>query len=538
MVQSLAKQLFALVLVALVAMQCLSGLAQFACWCRKWLGEWRSIQDVWRELGICKGTSPDEGFTGKFVASEMARRSTRRAQFIISVSSKFACLMSFGIISNSINEEPRWMTFQQDIIHLLNFVFVWTGTCVPSLIRPRTLNLWYVALSLEMLAFCAWSDDDMFLYACLSGYVQRLIYALLPTSVVVVAGCNGIQVVVLGSIYSARGATHGALGRGFDVPGFLVLEMFCSIACIAFSWLLRASASAELERHAKTHSLQGENSAAQRLLALMCHVVVELDQELCLTDNVPKFSAMFTMSTRRDLRGRKLQDFLSADEERERFAALLEGASLASDDPRASCATGAMLAAMRAGGDTKVQVELFFVRYEHFDGSPRFLVGIHEVADQPISDLRHFRSAPRRPPPVPPPTMGTPSASSAEPLAKNALAPAAATLATLQEEKEDEEGMQITCEHAVDATMLMTLLSWRVHSKESCCYLHALLKEGRACLQRLGRGGCRRELEPNHDAQCTECGIMAHWRGETHARGSALACQVCDAVALRRAQTS
>jgi len=537
MPDSIASRVVAFALIACIAVQCLSSCLQAVRECRKcsmWL---RSLWNACRRLASQKDSSSEDDDVGKFVAREVARRCASRAGFIISFSCKLACFTSLGIVSNSLNDQPRWMTFEQDVIHMLNFILLLIGSCAPSSIRPSTLSLWYVVLSIELILFCAWSSDEMFLYACLSSYMQRLIYALVPTHTSVVVVMNACQIILLGFVYSQKQVAEQVVAHQFDLTGFVLLEVFCSAICIVLTWSIRASMSAELVRDAKTKSLQKEKSATQRLLALMCDVVVELDRDLRFVEHVAKFSAIFTLSAQhRDLKGAKLCDFMLLDEERERFESLLEDVASSCEDASASSAPGAMHATMRASDDSKVRVELFFVTYHDFGESPRFLVGIHEVMDQPIGSLPRFTRAQRRTSPA---AMrangGTILVSRNEPNASDEVSMSSTSTAPTRNEESD---LLLTSEQSKDVTMMLGLLSWRIQSKASCCYLHALLKEGRHTLRRLGASGCRRDVSPSLDGQCAECGILARWSDASCGEDGASWCRICEAATVRKVHRS
>eukprot|EP00429_Kryptoperidinium_foliaceum_P042186 CAMPEP_0176117284 /NCGR_PEP_ID=MMETSP0120_2-20121206/58919_1 /TAXON_ID=160619 /ORGANISM="Kryptoperidinium foliaceum, Strain CCMP 1326" /LENGTH=309 /DNA_ID=CAMNT_0017451571 /DNA_START=600 /DNA_END=1527 /DNA_ORIENTATION=+ len=306
-----------------------------------------------------------------------------------------------------------------------------------------------------------------------------------------------------------------------EVAFTIILTMF---GC---GWQAFTLSETRCEAHAKA-SLT-ESSATKRLLTLMCDVVLELDRELRFAEHVPKFAVMFTLGASQCLKGKRMHDFMPLESDRERWQSVTSEVPVCLDDSFAGPGPGVMHATMRASEDSKLSVEIFYVKYRDFNGAHRYLVGIHEVVDQGIPDLKHFRSsskrgASRRSRRSTSPASPTGSPSDQTVMRSMRLVRGGSSGSrgsgvrhssnpTLREYQKPGGHSRATSEVAKDVTILAAMMSWTTppRLRHSCCSFHATAHDAHQVIMRMRRAACRRDYMAFSEAQCTACGALCLW---------------------------
>lgn len=482
----------------------------------------------------------DDEVIEKYVLREMAKRCVSRAQFCFKLGGRVLCLWSLPLIMNRFYDRPMSFSLGQDIIHSIYLLAALIVACVPVVVRPATLNAWYFGLSLGALAFCISSTDTNFLTICWLSFVPRLVFAWVSTGYALIVFANSIHVSVVSVVYSCT-----VLGRNPDGLGtldFVVLEASFTVILTMFGCGWQAFTLAETRREALAKSSLTAGSATKRLLTLMCDVVLELDQDLRFAEHVPKFGVMFTLGASQCLRGKRMHDFMPIESDRERWESLTRQAPVCMEDPLAGDAPGVMHATMRASEDSKLSVEIFYVKYRDLNGAHRYLVGIHEVVDQDIPDLRKFRSSPPRRSSSGRGTRRGASGETRRETSANSSETSSAR-SSRSAPSEQERGMgatpsgaghRMTSDAAKDVTMLSAMMSWRLLvPNASCCLFHASVRDAKRVVARLDRSRCKPEYAPVWQAQCTACGVFCPWDDEVEG-DAPQRCDICQSQSISR----
>jgi len=197
-----------------------------------------------------------------------------------------------------------------------------------------------------------------------------------------------ISVVLLANALSIVHAFLRVLTDDFVDGGMFAVrqEFLLFLNIVGFSMImdriLQQKAELELERGKVASQL----SAASSLLRLTCDAVIELDNNLCLTEDSPELAHMLMRTgPRADLKGANFLDFMAQDEA-VRTHSFLEseerpsGSSLTLS-PKRHITARAFHTRLIDSYNTKICMEVFQVRYSNMDGQKYNLLGLRDFTD-------------------------------------------------------------------------------------------------------------------------------------------------------------
>lgn len=314
--------------------------------------------------------------------------------------------------------------------------------------------------------------------------------------------------------------------------GISALLTVMSVSANMLSW----NAAALL---VETRSLQVEAGAMGELMSLACDVCVELTDDRKICGSVPKLTALLNTGSSANLSGRRLEEFMGSDEDRNKFNDLLQ-ASLTVPGEAHSCAhavigmPGAMHVRFRGCWDTLLCAELFYVSMQRLTGR-RWMVGIREfsdieaplllkasghMADLPLSSAKS-PPPPRQDTSTPAPTP-TAEEEFSQMLASHPLSEQGSSNATPPRTHRGREpaavdrrscvvrGCLETEQAARDGTLVEVMERWNVQLDPSyqCCAYHSMMWQLMASARRLRRTRCQPLFRPVAHSQCTTCGLF------------------------------
>lgn len=273
-------------------------------------------------------------------------------------------------------------------------IFTWTNVLVfgcltlyvlfPSLLNTRTLNRFYmVGMILATTYLSPWHTgiDDMFDMALILFVCCRLPAVILSSHTSLVFLCNlGFTFV---TIY--RASTEEMASEGTFASRYVILwtEFTMCAVTVAFSFALLSVLTRKAELQVQGLNAETHFTAASTLLGLMCDAVVELDSNFCLTEHSKALAAMLLKSS--NIQGVSLMDFMpldDADRAMQHFRSLCGGA--------ATVLAHAFHTRLVDSCSTKLETEVFQVKYTRMNGEQCHLVGLREFSDA------KFGSAERR----------------------------------------------------------------------------------------------------------------------------------------------
>jgi len=325
---------------------------------------------------------------------------------------------------------------------------------------------------------------------------------------------------------------------------WLILFEVCMFTVVVVSvGMVSWSTQDEIRKEALMLTMQNEGSATADMLEMFCDTVVELDADLRIASDAPKFAALLMLGPNRDTIGLQVQEFMPLEEDQQRLETALRGASshLINDLEALQRLPqlGAFHAEMRDSDHGKLSVEFSFVCFEGLDGETRFLLGIRETADQGIADLKAFGKPARRrrtqrgrgrtiaPLQLAPSAIGRSGDSAGSEASQHAEGEHSSVSSGSGSPCLLAPHLQPTHENARILTLVANMQSWNVAVKAGqCCSFHGAVQSLQAVVDKLADWNCQSDLKLSGDAQCQRCGTMYTWQAQ-HDHVSAQACGVC-----------
>jgi len=295
-----------------------------------------------------------------------------------------------SILLHEYQKAERWMTFEQDVVLLLVAGSHTLLASAPSLITPRTVHLVYVSHMFSSMLFIVFAAQEHFAaFASLTTVCAvRFAYSLAYLNQTVIPAANIISTAATCTFYMF--SSYDSVQQRL-----LLFEVGTCIYVIVMARSLWRSRTSTVRQEITATMLQGENNSLSMLLTLMCDVVVEVNEDLCIVDDSPKLSALLTLGGRtKSLKGAKLQDFMPSEEDRQNFQQrLLE--PMRSDgmsEDIAGFLPGALPVKMLDSLGNSLTMEIYYTQCNRLS-QRRFFLGLREYTDEPIRKLKGF---PRR----------------------------------------------------------------------------------------------------------------------------------------------
>ena len=244
---------------------------------------------------------------------------------------------------------------------------------VPGLINPRSQDVLYVATMLSADAAFLLQLPEVDVRTVISHtFAARFVYAVLAKRIGCVVFCflvHLLQAIQMG--ISQADPPGVAYSPGALIPMFLL--MFVGI--VAVRGLVRENVILKMDLQKRVVEL----GAVSSLLTACYDAVVEVDQNLCLTQHSRQLSSMLLQISPKagGLSGKSLLDFF-AEGDRARISEQVLS-SISSDSENISVV--AMNADMLDSDFNHVIVELFRAQFNNLASERCFLVGLREIQD-------------------------------------------------------------------------------------------------------------------------------------------------------------
>eukprot|EP00933_Yihiella_yeosuensis_P061070 TRINITY_DN6389_c0_g3_i1.p1 TRINITY_DN6389_c0_g3~~TRINITY_DN6389_c0_g3_i1.p1 ORF type:complete len:653 (-),score=82.83 TRINITY_DN6389_c0_g3_i1:455-2413(-) len=171
---------------------------------------------------------------------------------------------------------------------------------------------------------------------------------------------------------------------------FCMSEVAISFLLCLMVQVLQDRSKTEARAFVEAQSSQTDYRAAFKLLASFCDVVLEIDNNLMITENAPKLASMLLHSLGKSLKGSKITEFIASDTDKEVFQTLLRSTESAGE----AALSHPMQLRMRDSTSTLLEVEVFHTLVQDLDSEKgRFLIGIRELSEAEQSHVHQFGSA-------------------------------------------------------------------------------------------------------------------------------------------------
>jgi len=309
---------------------------------------------------------------------------------------------------------------------------------------------------------------------------------------------------------------------GIQISCFIVLEGLYAASAVCCAALASHAMWAQARKVIEAKAWSGERSATQELLHLVCDAVVELNEDLRIVEDVPKFAAMVTPGPSGTVvRGAELQQYMAKEEDRQRFQQLMTTYA----DSDGSSLPKALHASLRDSLGNLVNVEMFYVHFQDIDLRRHYFVGIREFYDMPIPEMKNF------PPPNHHHGLSTPSVArqilheSRRHAGIGSTPPSlpSSSAASLQDGELLAPELRKTERGAMLIAIVETMKSFNVPvPPSSCCRFHGAVSDLLSTAQQLTPLSCSARFGPRGVEQCNECGVLVK-----EAKGEGAPCPTC-----------
>eukprot|EP00928_Gymnodinium_smaydae_P056671 TRINITY_DN40003_c0_g1_i1.p1 TRINITY_DN40003_c0_g1~~TRINITY_DN40003_c0_g1_i1.p1 ORF type:complete len:528 (+),score=53.58 TRINITY_DN40003_c0_g1_i1:93-1676(+) len=482
---------------------------------------WSLRTKIWERLRSWCTLTAEKDRMKEYVDREIDKHVVQSMRRVILVARHAFCIMLALILFNLLNGKALQLSDIQVLMIIVASVLVIFGSTVDYLVNRITVHLWYAFMLLGVTFFLVLSGPmggALTLFA--SHFVPlRLIlsvnYLKIPSIFIINVICALVSVYANdNNVYCEADVSclHMAIGR----------EVLVVFAILYLSSMTETSLRSEILRTMQVTCSQGEGTAMMRLLDLVCEVVVELDSQECVSDHSEGFAAVFNISPGLNTKGYRLQTFMPHAADHERFEAMLRSTSAGVD-----AVPSVMQATLHDSCGTIFKAEVFCVHFRGIGESSRYYIGIQETRDEPMTDLRQFRSAKRsRRPQVSSDNVQTglnlheieSNLSASESGESSSVgAPSSETLL--------HQNWQRTTTNGKRLGLLSAMLSWNINvPQKKCCAYHAACDEVNRILSTMKRGQCIPSFKTDFSAQCSNCGNLDFWARVS----TSLECKVCD----------
>jgi len=298
------------------------------------------------------------------------------AQSYFSIAAVTLCL-SFSVLQrNILTGRPLFLSplaIWNGVLYNFSLVATW----LPCILTLHTLNLWYFISHIFVAVWVSPSGCDasqafsVRLFCLVAVQVPSLFFVqscLMACSIY--SGVAGI-VVLRALLADPEDAADTILQH----PGTLIAAEFVMAGCVGI--LVRFVHNTFEQRVAarlRENHVSSQLDAASGLLQLTCEAVMELDDDLRLTEHCPKLAAMLLRGGS-STQGLRFSEFVARDE-----AARAEEI-LRKDSASPSSVAQAFHTHLVDSCASKFRTEVFQIKYQLPSGQTRHLIGLRDFTD-------------------------------------------------------------------------------------------------------------------------------------------------------------
>eukprot|EP00928_Gymnodinium_smaydae_P043631 TRINITY_DN29196_c0_g1_i1.p1 TRINITY_DN29196_c0_g1~~TRINITY_DN29196_c0_g1_i1.p1 ORF type:complete len:541 (-),score=45.92 TRINITY_DN29196_c0_g1_i1:148-1770(-) len=459
----------------------------------------------------------------------MHERQAQRMKACAMVFSNVFCLHSVGVFINEVSGKPHWMTFEQNVVVMLFFSLSLVMNTGKKFER-ESMVLAYYSLAMLSVTALVWVGNDfpigegeVMLYTGIASCMGRLIASL---SVLHLSSAVLWNIICSVSFCFKAGLFLTRHGDSFWTFCFSELAVCCAIVILSANIHFRIYAEVEHEVIAACGSI--EKSAVTMLLDNICDVVLPLDSNLAIAEEVPRFKSMLMLRPEKTVRGLQMNSFLSCEEDAQRFNRHLTTSDSAGLIPES--AVRCFNVTIRDSDGNSIDVEVFSVKFEKFNKSTHYMLGIREIVDSkvhptPLNVKQSCRAEDARSS-----RRGT-RAVQRMAVSQPSVIGNAEELSSFSAPSNSSSGGMCCCFPALVETSNMARIATLLHlmgtwnsrlPRRSCCTMHASTREVKHTLKEMLRMPCMRNLHVGTQQGCRACGILDH-----HDNDNDFSCRVC-----------
>lgn len=292
-------------------------------------------------------------------------------------------VLTIFILANWVNTYNGWEQVlteaQAFTLYLFAGILFILQQC-PKLLNSTTFSIWYSVLMAATVVQPFLANEPHRLLLCTAPFfIVRLVMSMWQLNTALVVTWN------LGFTISSVWAYQQNVSdcNASHPLTFLFFEVMSFACIVVITFYLRTILREGIREGLGLRASRNEISAATSLLNTVCDVVVELDEELKITEHSERMASIFTLQADRSVQQMRLQDFMVMSEDRASF----EGLLLQQVEKEACPMARVMHAKMRDSIGSVFSMEIFSIQFESLEHFPRYLVGVREFTDEPMLPL-------------------------------------------------------------------------------------------------------------------------------------------------------
>lgn len=328
---------------------------------------------------------------GKTVKEQKINQGVQR--FRLRISHSLMTLLSAEIFMVNVTLQLASLLPALSAKHLMTPPQMWTSfalllllslTKLLPILRSSTLDVFYVLISILCVLFVSpWHIDKTFYlrYSLIALAFIRMPTVLLASRISVVVACNVLALLNISLRVSFEDLNAPELRMSAAIA--LGVEVMSFFGVISFGIFMNSLVRQRVESQLALDNMAEQLSAASSLLRLTCDAVIELDGKQRLTRHSPELATMLLIDRPgATLEGRSLMEFMPPEETARGRDFLTKLIPSESDDPCEPCITAhAFHTRLVDSAASKMQVEVFQVRFDTDDGTIHSLVGLRDFTD-------------------------------------------------------------------------------------------------------------------------------------------------------------
>jgi len=480
-------------------------------------------------------------------------------------------IFGVALIINIVSSSERVIGLTNDGL-FVGLLFVLTLLKVfPKLMTSlRTLHVVYGFLAaVGMLGVTIGNRKETLSLFSYTILLFRLLSSLTSINMKFVICCNVCHACLACSAYVMM-QTACDLLSGYVV--FIVAECMTSAYIVIVVYVVERACRGQIRKEMELQTARNESSSLTSLLNTMSDAVVELDADLRLVSDSPRFKCLLIHGGVGSMVGTQFSRFFSSNDDYDRFKALIATSSTAS--PSSSLAH-VFHSRLRDSLMNTIHVEIFHVSNFHPSQGDRHLLGIRDSSDDtftvpPLGNQMlatetqvQFAGGQISPsnllPQTPRPAIrlqsesikwpenhagntrsrherresrGTPRALNPTSVLQEgkhlAKEPSISSHTSLEDQSLDTScGYMRTKHMAMEFSLIDVLMAWRVPDRNMCCPFHSALLDLRLATRRMGKIRCMENFGPDPaEWQCQKCGIVDESQMDTETKG----CRICSCI--------
>ncbi|OLQ06917.1 Copia protein [Symbiodinium microadriaticum] len=277
-----------------------------------------------------------------------------------------------------------WLSKPQLWTILSGVVIVYLFTFVPVRYRSYTVHAFYITmncLALIMLLPSHCPRDQLLRTSMTAVIIFRVPSILLtPRTLLVLAMGSGY--VLMSFIRFTLEPVPRPGGCAVDEQFKVRMELYALLATTFLSFMVKLMVKRKVELSVDGSNLAKQLSAASSLLKLTCDAVIELDDNLRLTEHSPELSALLLHRPGFSTKEKRLTDFMKPDDATRATQILCDGPS----SYETQISAHAFHTRLVDSCSSKLCAEVFQVKYTKHDGKEYSLLGLRDFTDvKPLS---------------------------------------------------------------------------------------------------------------------------------------------------------